>query len=63
MGQVVGQSSAKADEPRSDPVTLGDLSATVIHTLMDVSALRLQTNVPGNIASLLERGQPIAQLL
>jgi uncharacterized protein (DUF1501 family) len=62
MGQVIGQSSRKAEEPRSDPVTLDNLFATVMHTLFDVSALRQRTEVPREIASLLQRGRPISQL-
>lgn len=62
MGQVIGQSSAGAEEPRSDPVTLDSLFATVAHTLFDVASLRLQSGLPREIKSLLERGKPIAQL-
>ena len=62
MGQVIGQSSAGADEPRSDPVTLDNLFATVAHTLFDVALLRLQPGLPREIESLLERGKPIPQL-
>ena len=63
MGQVIGQSNARAEEPRSDPVTLDDLFATVMHTLFDVPALRLRADIPRDIASLIERGRPIPQLI
>jgi len=63
MGQVIGRSTAKAEEPQSDPVTLDDLFATVMHVLFDVPTLRLQAGIPRNIASLLERGRPIMELL
>lgn len=62
MGQVIGSSSAGADEPRSDPVTLDSLFATVAHSLFDVASLRLQSGLPREIKSLLERGKPIAPL-
>ena len=63
MGQVIGQSSAIADEPHSDPVTLDDLFATVIHTLVGDPLLHSQRNLPRNVATSLMRGQPIAQLI
>ena len=63
MGQIVGQSNAHAGEPQSEPVTLDHLFATVIHTLFDVSSLRLDPGLPRDIAELLERGQPIPQLI
>ena len=63
MGQVIGQSSAIADEPHSDPVTLDNLFATVIHTLVGDPVLHSQRNLPRNVATSLMRGQPIAQLI
>ena len=62
MGQVIGQSSAKAEEPKSDPVTLDNLFATVMHSLIDVASLRQQGRLPREVASLFDRGQPIRQL-
>lgn len=62
MGQVIGQSTAKAEEPRSDPVTLENLFGTVMHTLFDVSKLRTQARLPREIVTLLERGKPIRGL-
>ena len=63
MGQVIGRSTAKAEEPRSDPITLDDLFATVMHVLFDVQTLRTQASVPRDIVTLLERGQPIRDLV
>ena len=63
MGKVVGRSSSKAEEPASEPVTLDQLFATVMHALFDVPGLRQQVNLPPEIASLLERGQPIRELV
>jgi uncharacterized protein (DUF1501 family) len=63
MGQVIGRSSSKAEEPISDPVTLDNLFATVMHVLFDVPSLSVQTDVPRDIASLLARNRPIPELL
>lgn len=62
MGQVVGTSNSRAAEPRSDPVTLSMLFATVMHALFDVPALRNDARLPREIVTLLERGEPIRQL-
>ena len=63
MGQVIGQSTAKAEEPRSDPITLDDLFATVMHVLFDVKTLRTQAGIPRDILTLLQRGKPIRDLV
>jgi hypothetical protein len=33
MGQAVGESSVKAEEPRTTPITPKDLMATIFHVL------------------------------
>ncbi len=63
MGQVIGRSTAKAEEPRSDPITLDDLFATVMHVLFDVQTLRTQARIPRDILTLLQRGKPIRDLV
>ena len=62
MGQVIGRSTSKAEEPRSEPVTLDNLFATVMHVLFNVSKLRTQAHLPRDIVTLLERGKPIKGL-
>lgn len=63
MGQVIGQSDPHCGEPQSEPVTLDHLFATVMHTLFDVSRLRVEAGLSRDIIGLLERGQPIPHLL
>ncbi|HAY80978.1 MAG TPA: DUF1501 domain-containing protein [Planctomycetaceae bacterium] len=63
MGQVIGQSARGADVPSGDPLSTGDLMATIMHTLFDVGQLRLQTGLPGELVRLLENGRPIPQLV
>jgi len=63
MGQVIGQSSRKADEPDSDPITPLNLMATIMHTLFDVGKLRVQRGVPGELLSFVESAPPIAALI
>lgn len=63
MGQIIGQSTARAEEPRSNPVRLENLLATVLHTQFDLSALRLRPGIPRSILSAVDAGKPVAELL
>ncbi|MFO0895826.1 MAG: DUF1501 domain-containing protein [Pirellulales bacterium] len=63
MGQIIGRSSRDGGEPAGDPVSLGNLIATIMHTLFDPSVLRLQDNVPRDIVRLVSEGTPIRQLV
>ena len=63
MGQIVGQSTSRAEEPLSNPISVESLLATVLHTLFDVTTLRLLSNLPRNLASTIDRGRPIRELI
>jgi hypothetical protein len=63
MGQVIGRSSPRAEEPQSDPVTLESVFAMVMRVLFDVPTLSAQADLPRDIASLLARSRPIAELV
>jgi hypothetical protein len=62
MGQVIGESTPKADAPKSRPIRPQDLMATAFHVLgLDP---RLQfTNQAGRPVYMLEDGQPLAELV
>jgi len=62
MGQVVGESSAKAETPKSQPVTPQDLSATVL-SVLGISPTMQVTNPAGRPVSLVETGKPIRDLV
>lgn len=49
MGQVIGQSTRDAGEPLTSPVGLSHLTSTILHTLVDVGALRLIGGTPKEI--------------
>jgi uncharacterized protein (DUF1501 family) len=59
MGQVIGQSTRDAGEPLSEPITIHNLIGTIMHTLFDVGALRLQQNVPREMVRALDDWKPI----
>jgi hypothetical protein len=63
MGRVIGQSSRDGGEPASDPVTMKDLVATIMHTLLDISAVRLMPGVPQRVVEAMTRGEPIRGLI
>jgi hypothetical protein len=63
MGQVIGQSNHDAGEPRSNPVHIRNLLATILHTVFDVGQLRLVSGLPREIAQTMTGWEPIADLL
>ncbi len=63
MGQVIGQSTRDAGEPLSDPLTISNLMATIMHTLLDIGELRLDHSVPTEISRALTSGTPIPGLI
>ena len=60
MGQIIGQSSRDASEPASEPVTLAHLTATVMHTLLDIGRLRTVQGVPDQVLRAATSAAPIA---
>lgn len=62
MGQVIGDSTSKGEEPRSNPITLDHLLGTVLQVLFDLPALRRQTGLPREISALIARSRIIPQL-
>jgi hypothetical protein len=63
MGRVIGQSSRNGGEPASDPVTIPNLMATIMHTLLDTGAVRLMDGLPRNLVDAVTGGQPIRGLI
>jgi uncharacterized protein (DUF1501 family) len=62
MGRVVGQSTRDGGEPLSDPVTMKNLLATIMHTVFDVGQLRLDRSLPTDLQRMITEGEPIAEL-
>jgi hypothetical protein len=62
MGQVVGQSDRMAAQPATERYTPKELMATVMHSLLDISEVRLRSGL-GKVASVLTDGEPIPGLL
>lgn len=62
MGQVIGQSARNADVPQTTPIENQHLIATIMHTLFDVSELRIAQGVPPEIARVAGEWEPIPGL-
>jgi hypothetical protein len=63
MGQVIGQSARNGGEPASEPITIPDLIATIMHTLVDLGEARVTDGLPPNLLNVLTRGEPIRGLV
>ncbi|MBM80112.1 MAG: hypothetical protein CMJ78_05900 [Planctomycetaceae bacterium] len=62
MGQVIGNSDSRASVPASEPISSDNVYATIMHTLLDVAELRVQSNFPTDILKSVTESQPIPQL-
>ena len=62
MGQVVGESTAKAEVPKSKPISPQDLMATVFHVLGIPQDLHF-TDPTGRPSPMIDGGNPIAELV
>ena len=62
MGQVVGESTAKAEVPKSKPIGPQDLMATVFHVLGMPQDLHF-TDPTGRPSPMINGGKPIAELV
>jgi Protein of unknown function (DUF1501) len=62
MGQVIGESNAKAEVPKSTPITPQHLMATVFHVLGIPQDLHYQ-DPTGRPTPMVDGGKPIAELI
>lgn len=62
-GQVIGESTSKAEVPKSETIGYDGLLGTLWHTLFDVGQLRLRPSLPRELLTELERVEPIRQLV
>ncbi|MFL5240573.1 MAG: DUF1501 domain-containing protein [Gemmataceae bacterium] len=61
-GKVIGQSNRQGGEPQSDPVSIKNLVATIIHTLFNVGEMRLVQGLPREFAQTMTGWEPIPGL-
>lgn len=63
MGQVIGESSTDGGEPKSAPVTIDHLNATIMHTLLDPGQVRLRNDLPDAVRNWVTAHPPIKGLV
>jgi uncharacterized protein (DUF1501 family) len=62
MGQVIGESTARAEEPKSERLGYEHLLGVIWHTLFDVGQLRLKRDLPRELLAELEQVKSIDPL-
>lgn len=62
MGQVIGQSSADGGSPASEPITIAHLISTIMHSLLDVGAVRILRGIPPDVTRVIADSHPIPGL-
>ena len=62
MGQVIGHSSKDGAEPASSPITMANLTATIMHRLFDPGELRLVPDLSTSMLVAMTGASPIAGL-
>src|SRR5262245_55776061 len=63
MGRVIGQSSRDGSEPASEPVTMKDLLAIIMHTVLEIGEVRLMPGMRRRVVEAMTRGEPIRGLI
>ena len=63
MGQVVGSSTKDGGEPASDRVTIPNLYATIMETILDIGVVRATPGIPEEVSRVIHGASPIRQLI
>ena len=62
-GQVIGHSDRKGGEPASNPVLMENLTATLLHSLLDPGEVRLVDGLSNDVVTTMTSPQPIRELI
>jgi len=62
MGQVIGRSDRTGSQPASDPISSGQVLATLMNVLFDLGELRLMTGIPREVEQIISSGKRIEPL-
>ena len=63
MGQVVGSSTKDGGEPATDRVTIPNLYATIMETILDVGVVRATPGIPEAVSQVIHGASAIRQLI
>lgn len=59
QGAVIGQSNREGSAPASDPIRIPDLTATIMHNLLNLDQARLIRGLPRNVMDTIAQGTAI----
>ena len=62
MGQVIGRSDKNGTAPASEPISSGNVLATVMHTLFEIGEARVLPDLPKEHEQVIPGGEPIDAL-
>lgn len=62
-GQVIGHSDRKGGEPASNPILMENLTATLLHSLLDPGEVRLVDGLSNDVVTTMTSPQPIRELI
>ena len=62
MGQVIGATTRDGGRPATDPVTIANLYATIMHTLLDIGELRITHSHMRDVLNIATGAEPIPGL-
>jgi hypothetical protein len=63
MGKVIGASARDGGTPADNPVSMQNLLATVMHTLLDLGEVRVMDGLPKSLVDTLTGSEPIKGLV
>ena len=63
MGQVIGQSDKQGGEPASNPILMENLTATILHALLDMNEVRVMDGLSNEILTAMTAPSPIRELV
>ncbi len=63
MGQVIGQSDKQGGEPASTPILMENLTATILHSLLDINEVRLLDGLSNELLTTITTPRPIRELM
>lgn len=61
-GQVIGQSTSNGGQPATTPVTIKNLTSTIMNTVLDTGLVRIQRGLPAEVVSATSDHPPIPGL-
>lgn len=62
-GQVVGHSDARGGEPASSPIGMENLTATILHSLLNLGEVRLMDGLSNEVLTAMTAPTPIRELV